>query len=196
MGTEKRVEIERCLSQELRMEFDESGHLVLAETAKGILRVDWQSGTARLSNEHGSSVWAAGVSTGDWSAGTWEYSNNASCSLQVYIDDGLRILREGLMGSAKAEVLELCRAWFSYGTAHGLPVDAMDRKLLEFYVATISLEHPEELVALARGIDRDARPQLWAKILERIEAFPTKGKSLIRKELGLAKAPPSGKKAT
>jgi hypothetical protein len=195
MNSGRRVVIERCLTRELRMELDSRGRLLLAETANGVLRVDWASRTGRFSNAYGNSAWAAGGSQGDWSAGPWEYSNNTRCSLQGYVDDGLRMLREEVMKDAGGDVEALCRSWFAYGMAHGLRVESIDSDLVEFYISTISTRRPEELIEVARRIDREAATELWAKILERLEAFPPKQKRLIRRALGLVAAKPSAAKA-
>ena len=185
MSAERRVEIERCLSGELRMEFDEEGRLLRAKAGTGTLRVDWQAGVAKLSNQYGGSSWSAGVSNDDWSYGTWEQSTTTPCSLAEYVDGAMVALRGELMWTAGAEVETLCRTWFSYGAEHGIAVGGMHANLLEFYLSTISTDRPEELIALARLIDRRIYTAFWAKILDRIERFPPKKKRLIRQELGL-----------
>lgn len=42
---------------------------------------------------------------------------------------------------------------------------------LEFYLSTTSLDDPQELLTLARAVDRDTDDELWEKILKRIDCF-------------------------
>jgi hypothetical protein len=86
MGTDPLLEIERCLSQELRIERDTEGRVVAAKAGSGSLQVDWQASVARFNSEHGTSSWSAGVATHDFSYGTWEQSSANPSSLDAFID--------------------------------------------------------------------------------------------------------------
>jgi hypothetical protein len=185
MTAERRTEIECCLSAELRMEYDEEGQLERAEGGTGVLTVDRQAGVAKFSNDYGYSAWSGGVAKDDWSYGTWEQSSSGECSLVEYIDRSMKILRGELMGNAGAEVEALGRDWVAYGAQHGVDVGSMQEHLLEFRLFSTSFRDPGEIVAFARLINRESYPELWSKILQRIEEFQPGRRRQIKQELGL-----------
>ncbi len=196
MSTGRRTEIERCLSQELHIERDHNGRVVLARAGTGSLEVDWQAGVARFSNEFTSSSWSDSVASYDTSYGTWEKSTSEPASIESFVGWAMQCLRGELMSIAVADVKQLCRQWFSYGIEHNLAVGSMRKEILEFYLSTTSLDDPQELVTLARAVDRISRPELWDKILKRIDCFSPKKKRLIRQELGLETKKPGKTKNT
>jgi hypothetical protein len=191
MSGQRRVEIERCLSGELRMEFDEQGRLVRAEAGGTSFAYDPARGIASVGNQYGTSTWSDGISRGEWSYGTWEQSTATPATLGEFRASALQMLRQRLMASVEGEIKEMCRTWLAYGIDHGVEVEALDAGVLEFCASTISYQRPEELVAFARRIDQGRRPGVWAAIMERIEVFSAKQQRQIRKELGLARPNPA-----
>ena len=116
-------------------------------------------------------------------------------SIESFVDTTMQCLRSELMSSAIVDVQQLCREWFAYGLAHGVAVGTMRSEMLQFYLWGTSLDDPQEVITLARAVDRDSRPDLWDKILQRIDCFSPKKKTLARKELGLEAKRPAKPKA-
>jgi hypothetical protein len=195
MSDDVRVEVEKCLGIELREEFDGQGRLIRAETDTALLTVDPELPSGRFSSQFGISVWQSGQAESDGSYGTWEQTSTESISLQGWTGRCLSAMRASVVKAGADELLGSLRSWMSYVLEHDISVGRPAQRLVQLYASVIPLDRPNDLIEFARTVDPNRTPEVWAALLDRIEAFSSTDQRRIRTALDLGKQGRSGAKA-
>jgi hypothetical protein len=182
-----RIEIERCLGSELRIEFDDGGRLTSARTVGASLSMDPDGPSGRLSTEFGTSVWRSGAAEDNWSYGTYEQSETEEISLEDWIKRSLQILREHVVQAGAGELVEALNSWMSYVREHDIAVGRKEQRFVELYASTFSIDRPDDFISFARTVDFEQAPALRDALMQRIEVFSPTHQRKIRTALGLGK---------